>query len=366
MYGSATDKFINRIAESPQKEFQNELAVRQDARAQRQQDLAIVSSSAKEHQLILQQLSLSNPKAVDGYIQNLRSSNKALAESMDRLGISDMKAVISTSGSVGMEMPVPMSDEIRQKIKAVSGVDVPEGVTQAIIKSDGRGNINYSAASAGMGGGIESLKFTRDLRKDFVGEKQIQITDVMSGAVARMSSVWDNYKKNPNIESKNALDQAIIITFNKMLDPGSVVRESEYERTPQGAAAYNRVKGYTQKITEGGVGLTDIEREDIVETSKLLLQGQKGMLGKKIQQYVDEANLIGVDPQRIVGEYFQQQSTSSANKKDIRQDKSGISWEIVYKDGKQIGKRRVSPGGEVNYGSSEIGKTMKQVMTPNG
>jgi hypothetical protein len=328
-----------------------ELALRQDARAQRQQDLALVSSSAKEHQPILQQLSLSNPKAVDGYIQNLRSSNKALAESMDRLGISDMKAVISTSGSVGMEMPVPMSDEIRQKIKAVSGVDVPEGVTQAIIKSDGRGNVNYSAASASNR--PELMKQENVLRKEFISETK-DFTKIRD-AYNRIQEV----SKNPS----PAGDIALIFNYMKMLDPTSVVRESEYATAENAGSVPQAIINKYNKALEGErLGET---RQDFIKKSEELYDAMNRQLGKTSKTYSDMAVRQGLDPQNVVFD-IGIESGSSQKASNIMQDKSGISWEVVYQNGKPVGKRRVSPGGEVNYGSSEIGKTMKQVMNPNG
>ena len=88
-------------------------------------------------------------------------------------------------------------------------------------------------------------------------------------------------------------------------------------------------------------------------------------LGKTSKTYSDMAVRQGLDPQNVVFD-IGIESGSSQKASNIMQDKSGISWEVVYQNGKPVGKRRVSSGGEVNFGSSEIGKTMKKVMTPNG
>ena len=50
--------------------------------------------------------------------------------------------------------------------------------------------------------------------------------------------------------------QAVLVTFQKILDPTSVVRESEYARSSSGLALIERVKGEFTKLREGGAGLT--------------------------------------------------------------------------------------------------------------
>ena len=50
--------------------------------------------------------------------------------------------------------------------------------------------------------------------------------------------------------------QAVLVTFQKILDPTSVVRESEYARSSSGLALIERVKGEFTKLQKGGAGLT--------------------------------------------------------------------------------------------------------------
>lgn len=55
--------------------------------------------------------------------------------------------------------------------------------------------------------------------------------------------------------------QAILISFNKMLDPTSVVRESEYARSATGQSALETMRGFVDKLKEGGAGVTLRELE---------------------------------------------------------------------------------------------------------
>jgi len=59
----------------------------------------------------------------------------------------------------------------------------------------------------------------------------------------------------------NAGAQAVLVTFQKFLDPTSVVRESEYARSGEGQSVANQVRGYVDKLERGGAGMTLPELE---------------------------------------------------------------------------------------------------------
>jgi len=149
---------------------------------------------------------------------------------------------------------------------------------------------------------VQINRDTKDLRKEFNNDPVIKATKEMNTSVARMDAVFQDFLDDPEkLASKNALDQALIITFNKMLDPGSVVRESEFARTPQNQALVAQFFGRIQAIKGGGVGLTDPERKELVRTAKLLLEGQQNIANQTREDFVTEAKELGVDPKRVLG-----------------------------------------------------------------
>jgi hypothetical protein len=102
--------------------------------------------------------------------------------------------------------------------------------------------------------------------------------------------VWQSYKADPkSITSKNALDQVLVIWLNKILDPGSVVRESEFARAPEWMSFFNKREGKIAKIQEGWVWLTDSERTEIINAVTLMKQWQQWA----INQYKDDLLLAG-------------------------------------------------------------------------
>ena len=81
----------------------------------------------------------------------------------------------------------------------------------------------------------------------------------------------------------NAGAQAVLVTFQKILDPTSVVRESEYARSPQGLGLIHRIQGAVEKITKGGPGVPPQELEKFYklahEAVAKLTKGDEGMAG---------------------------------------------------------------------------------------
>jgi len=79
-----------------------------------------------------------------------------------------------------------------------------------------------------------------------------------------------------NLEAGKTLNftsQAILVGFQKLLDPTSVVRESEYDRSPRGQSLRNRWEGVWLKLSQGGAGVTLSELEGAVEAANTFYEG---------------------------------------------------------------------------------------------
>lgn len=98
---------------------------------------------------------------------------------------------------------------------------------------------------------------------------------------------------------KNGGAQAVLVTFQKILDPTSVVRESEYARTAAGQAFMDRIQGYTERLAQGGAGLTDADMAAMVESAKQMLanaetftQGTRQRLARTAGRYKVPEELV--------------------------------------------------------------------------
>lgn len=162
----------------------------------------------------------------------------------------------------------------------------------------------------------------QSLRKEFNSLPSVRSTEVLSQNVSRLDNVWENYIKNPEKyrTGKNPVDQAIIMTFNKVLDPNSVVRESEYARVGTGLSFMKRLEGYGEKLKEGGAGLTDSDRQDIMTTIGQLYKGQLSDYKNVEDLYTKEANYLGYDPTRIIRPFQSSKNYATSNKKVNKRD----------------------------------------------
>lgn len=73
--------------------------------------------------------------------------------------------------------------------------------------------------------------------------------------------------------------QAVLVAFQKMLDPGSVVREGEFARSAAGQSLGNRIAGAVEKLTTGGSGVTLSELEKFAELAREVHKAQTNNLG---------------------------------------------------------------------------------------
>uniref|UniRef100_A0A6M3KYZ5 Uncharacterized protein n=1 Tax=viral metagenome TaxID=1070528 RepID=A0A6M3KYZ5_9ZZZZ len=100
-----------------------------------------------------------------------------------------------------------------------------------------------------------------------------------------------------------AVDQAIITTFNKMTDPSSVVRESEYLRTASDLALWNRIKGKMQKFIGGGAALTQEDREAMFKMAGKFMKAAEKKYNERLKEYRSYMINYSVDPDTYLMPY---------------------------------------------------------------
>jgi len=93
--------------------------------------------------------------------------------------------------------------------------------------------------------------------------------------------------------------QAVLVTFQKILDPSSVVRESEYARSGEGLSLASRLEGYIQRLKEGGAGVPPAELAAMVETGRQFLAGLQTWNDAERKRIEGTAQGYGIDPGQI-------------------------------------------------------------------
>lgn len=166
------------------------------------------------------------------------------------------------------------------------------------------------------------------LRKELEDKQEIKAFAIINGEHARLSTVYNDYLKNPNKRSLNVLDQALINTYNKILDPNSVVRESEYARSPEGLSLIDRVDAIYNKLKSGGGGLTDNERAEFYRATTKMTIAQKGLAEQQQKFYKDEAVRSGISPDRVIRPFQEISANLNAKPKYTSADNKNIGKTI--------------------------------------
>lgn len=143
------------------------------------------------------------------------------------------------------------------------------------------------------------LNVATTLRKEF--NDIVKDFRTVSQQYKNIKSAYDRAVAAGNTKTKAASDQALVVSFNKLIDPTSVVRESEYARTGEGQAAIAAIEGYIQKVRQGGSGLTDENRRDVVAMAHELVKSSQEFYKTQRQNYSGIARDYGVPENRIIG-----------------------------------------------------------------
>jgi hypothetical protein len=152
---------------------------------------------------------------------------------------------------------------------------------------------------------------TSALFKEFEGLADVKAFRKVKTNVDNMNASFETALKSGDF---SVVDEVIITNLKKILDPGSVVRESEYDRTPQGQALVNRLEGMLENAIDqrGGAGIGMQLRQEIVDQGNLIAEGFKESFDERVDFFANRANKSGVNPELVVTEIFQD------NKRDRR------------------------------------------------
>ena len=147
---------------------------------------------------------------------------------------------------------------------------------------------------------FEHGKYAASLRKEFEDLKPVKDYRDLVSKFGVMKEAYDE-----SLTTKNfvATDQAIITLFNKMTDPQSVVRESEYARTPSDLALMNRLKGKIEKLVQGGPGLTQEDRKALLTMGNKFFDTYTDIYKNEVQRFRGYAGMAGLDPDYVVEKY---------------------------------------------------------------
>lgn len=158
----------------------------------------------------------------------------------------------------------------------------PEWVkTQMAIRAAGKPQVTTNVMPP-----REVFKDSMTLKKDFDGQPEVKGFKEVQGAWDQISTAL----KRPSA----ANDMAAATKFMKLLDPGSVVRESELMMAMQASGAFDRMANYHKRLMRGEK-LTPNQREDFYKSGEALYGAAKSRYDQTVGQYEELAGKYSLD-----------------------------------------------------------------------
>lgn len=161
----------------------------------------------------------------------------------------------------------------------------------------------------------EAIRQTRQLRNDYV--KETSAARQMSQQLGLMKQGIDAAKRG----DMAAGSQAVLVTFQKILDPTSVVRESEYARSGSGLSLLTQMEGMAQKIAQGGAGVPVAELEKFASLADKFVQNQTRYATQTRKQLDSIADAYGLRKDLITNEIEPDDEQSSATTQPTAESK---------------------------------------------
>lgn len=139
-------------------------------------------------------------------------------------------------------------------------------------------------------------------------EQRTKMATTLRGEFTKQSKTWktirDSYGrvKESSVDPSAAGDLALIFNYMKILDPGSVVRESEFANAAASGAWGSRLQAAGLKIMRGERLSADM-RADFVDRANRLYGAKQRQHQQLENTYTGLATRSGVDPKDVVLEF---------------------------------------------------------------
>ena len=137
---------------------------------------------------------------------------------------------------------------------------------------------------------IDGIKLERDLRNDYEKSVDVKEYQILSRNAGNIDIAMDQITERGD-DARIASDEAIIASFKKVLDPPSVVRESEFARTGKALGLGGQVIGASEKLYRSG---TTLQVKDLKEIQILV--------GKIMEERTNGINVKATNARRIASE----------------------------------------------------------------
>lgn len=169
---------------------------------------------------------------------------------------------------------------------------VTEGISQGQLDV-ARGNLDARREEARKVGQPTAAQARRDevgLRKEFHSHPDVKAFNDVRQSYRTIEAII----QNPSA----ANDLALIFSYMKMLDPGSVVREGEFANAQNAAGVPDQIRNAYNKA-RSGERLNPQQREQFLSSAGDVYRSRLGRYNELAEQYRGYASDYGADPNRV-------------------------------------------------------------------
>jgi hypothetical protein len=164
------------------------------------------------------------------------------------------------------------------------------------IKAEGDQNARTASirtANSGQMTPTQQLTQTRMLRNEY--QRATTTAREMTNQLGFMEQGLAAAKKG----DLNSGSQAVLVTFQKILDPTSVVRESEYARSQAGLGILQQMQGILPRLQQGGPGVPVAELEKFAALARQMTAGVKAHADEQARGVREIATAYGLNPDLV-------------------------------------------------------------------
>lgn len=276
-----------------------EMAAQAEAQQGQAQDEAEAQTIIRDAQR-LQELSLARPD--DPIVQSQMSELVGRARAYDarrsKTSLTDV-LIPKQTGAVTLS---------GKDVNAKFGLSVPEDAAYQMDPSTGK-LVRLAAGTTPLAKSNAEAAAAARMSADTARQQQMDMQkfqilgglgDDLRAESKNFESVKDAYGRvlASSQTPSAAGDVALIFSYMKMLDPGSVIRESEYATAANAGSVPDRVIAAYNKALKGEA-LAPNQRGDFVGRAKLLFAQQRADQQKRNDRYVAKAKQGGLDPTNL-------------------------------------------------------------------
>jgi tetratricopeptide (TPR) repeat protein len=172
--------------------------------------------------------------------------------------------------------------------------------TQKALQDIEKGNVDIAKArvelanAENIGGGIlppdKRFDAETNIRKEYSAK---------AAAYNEARAAYSQMLASAN-QKNGAGDTALITTFRKILDPGSVVRETEFAQTQNIGGVFTRLDALTNQIRGKGL-LNDTQRKEITDLAEKFMNASTEYEKKRRESYSAIIAEYGLNPTNVFG-----------------------------------------------------------------